>query len=69
MSNVTYRKREDAYYIQKMINGHLYIFGKFKTLKEAEIWRDYFKRHNWNTGLIGVAETNGVIDKSRRFIG
>ena len=63
--NITKRKNEDSYCVVKKVGRKTHTFGRFKTFDEAKRWRDYFKKHNWNTGLINVDKCNGVIDKTK----
>lgn len=66
MENITKRKSENCYCVVKKVKGKVRTFGRFSTLEEARIYRDYFRKHNWNIGLINVDKCNGTIDKSTR---
>ena len=65
MEYIIKRKSENCYCVVKKVKGYIRTFGRFDTVEEAQMWRDYFQKHDWNIGLINVDKYNGVIDKSR----
>lgn len=66
MKNITKRKCENCFCVVKKVQGKVRTFGRFNTIEEAQMYRDYFRKHNWNIGLINVNKCNGVVDKTKR---
>jgi hypothetical protein len=66
VENITKRKSENCYCVVKKVKGKVLTFGRFDTIEEAQMYRDYFRKHKWNIGLINVDKCNGVIDKTAR---